>query len=69
MEVLVNLSFVKGFQDEYKIFNKSPKDKSFGILLRKYRFGIFLVGYFSYVLSTAYFVENFMISYFFEALS
>jgi hypothetical protein len=63
LQVLLDLPFAKGFQEELQIFNQNPKNKPFVVLLRRYHFQLFLLAYISFSLATTYFVENFMVSY------
>jgi len=65
LQILQDLPITKGFQEELQMFNLDPKDKPFVVLLRRYHFQLFLLGYISFSLATTYFVENFIISYVF----
>jgi len=63
LQILLDLPITKGFQEELQIFNLDPKDKPLLVLLRRYHFQLFLLGYISFSLATTYFVENLLVSY------
>jgi len=62
-QILLNLPITRDFHEELQIFNSDPKNMPFVVLLRKYHFQLFLLGYLNFSLATTYFVENFMVSY------
>jgi hypothetical protein len=62
-QILLNLPITRDFHEELQIFNSDPKNMPFVVLLRKYHFQLFLLGYINFSLATTYFVENFMVSY------
>lgn len=64
LQSLLNLPFIKDFQQEMSIFNEGPANKSSFIAhLRKYHFSLLLSAYLLYSLAVTYFVEEQFISY------
>jgi hypothetical protein len=64
IQVLVDLPVSKEFQEELDLYNKPFENRPFLVLVRRYHFQICMFVYFAYSLSTTYFVENMMLSYF-----
>jgi hypothetical protein len=64
IQVLVDLPVSKEFQEELNMYNKPFKNRPYLVLVRRYHFQICMFVYFAYILSTTYFVENMMLSYF-----
>jgi hypothetical protein len=59
LQSLLNLSFIKDFQQEMSIFNEGPANKSsFITQLRKYHFSLLLSAYLLYSLAVTYFVND-----------
>jgi hypothetical protein len=64
LQVWVDLPVSKEFQGELDLYNKPFENRPFLVLVRRYHFQICMCIYFAFILSTTYFLEDIMVSYF-----